>query len=155
MLVKETKAYWAKVIGPARPTKYNPDGEWSVDLSVTPELKKALKEHGLSKKIKNNEDDRGDYVTFRRKGKKTDGTDAKPIQIVDHHGEQWDGKTLIGNGSTVNASVIFEPFRSDDSKFQMKLMALQVWNLIKYKRSDFPTRDDAPSSEVEAPSGSW
>ena len=143
MLVKDAKIYWAKVIGKPRPNKYNPDGEWSFDMTVTPELKKALKDHGLTSKIKNNDDERGDYVTMRKKGVLKSGEQSKPIPIVDHHGETW-GNELIGNGSTVNVSVLFEGYGEDPKKqkFSMKPMAIQVWDLVKFKRTDFPTKND-------------
>lgn len=154
MLIKNAKIAWAKIIGKPRPNKFNPEGEWSFDLSVTDELRKALKDHGMSNKIKNNDDERGDYVTFRKKGVLKDGGEAKPIPVIDHHNNPWDGR-LIGNGSVVNVSLLFEEYGDGNKKkFSVKPMAIQIWDLVAFKRNDFPTKDDE-TGEVTAAAKEW
>src|ERR1700675_2359524 len=98
------KAFYAKVLGAAKP-KYevNEGNEWSVDVKLDEAGLALAKKLGIDKKVRNRGDERGDFLTFRRNEIKGDKvTKNNPIKVLDNHGEPWDQKKLIGNGSIVN-----------------------------------------------------
>lgn len=146
MLLKGT-AHWAKIVG--KPQKgYTPgEYEWSVDISVDAATSKQLQELGAGSYIKNKGDDRGDFVSFKRKSIRRDGEEAKPYEIVDHHGEPW-GNKLIGNGSTLNVVYTLNEIPAvGTAKARMKPSAIkfQVWDHVAYENQgrgsdEFPTR---------------
>lgn len=93
-------AYWAKLVEPQE--NYREDGnEWSID--VTPDQKgiDLLRRVGLGEKLRNKDDDREDFITFRRNELKKDGTANNPVEVVDADGNPWPDNVLIGNGSKV------------------------------------------------------
>lgn len=149
MIIKGN-AHWAKVIGPAQPTKFNPNGEWSIDVSIDEATQKELLRAGVNKDyFKDKGDDRGVFLTFKRNAKKNDGTPAKPFAIVDNKGKPW-GDTKIGNGSVVNVKIALNEREFRGKKFlKPSALAIQVWELVEYE-GGFPVADTdsaAPSSE--------
>jgi hypothetical protein len=79
--------------------KYN---FWSVDLKLSPEERKRLKDNGS--KLKPNENG---YIKFRRPTEKTWRgvlTQLEPPAVLNSEGEPW-GDELIGNGSTITVKV--------------------------------------------------
>jgi hypothetical protein len=141
------KAYWAKVVGD--PVKgYNPgEFEWSIDVTVDANTKKQLKELGVLDRVKDKADERGAFITFKRKSVKADGTPAKPIRIVDSDGKEWDGKTKIGNGSIVNVKFAVNEipaFGGGKPRLKPSILAVQVWDLVPYegKGDDFPQKSN-------------
>ena len=145
------KAYWAKVLGePLRNDNYpeNPR-QWSVDVAVDAKTLETLKEAGLFGKIKNKGDERGSFITFKRKEFKSGGTTAnQAIKIVDHHGNAWDKRKLIGNGSEVNVRFnIYEDRRGGKNP---AILAIQVWDLVTYEA---PNREDFPVKDTEGDAG--
>lgn len=154
MLLKG-KAMWAKIVGPAVLNKFSEKKEWSFDLcNLTPETVETLKKEGVGHTVKNKGDDRGDFVTLRRKEMKSDGTPAKPIEVVDHHGNPW-GKELIGNGSELQviASVRETKFKGKIHKVLSPIKVL-VWDHVKYAgREDFDY-NKSDTTSITA-SGSW
>jgi hypothetical protein len=136
MPVLNGKAYWASVVTPN--TTFDEDGVYSIDLAVDEENKKSAVSEGLS--IKNKGDERGDFVTIKRKAKRKDGSLKRPLQ-----------NTLIGNGSTVN--VLFKTYEwnhkpTNRSGKSADLQAVQVVNLIPYEGSN-----SASSAFKEVPEG--
>ena len=75
MPVLNGKAYWASVVTPN--TTFDEDGVYSIDLAVDEENKKSAVAEGLS--IKNKGDERGDFVTIKRKAKRKDGIEINSI----------------------------------------------------------------------------
>ena len=73
MPILNGKAYWASVVTPN--TTFDEDGVYSVDIAVDSDNKKLAEAEGLS--IKNKGDDRGDFVTIKRKAKRKDGNPNK------------------------------------------------------------------------------
>lgn len=173
MLIRDGKAYWAKIVGNPVPGYDKTQKEWSFDLALATatidgvDAAKALRKAGLGRYIKNKEDDRGDFVHLKRKAMKRDPQDAtklvpaEPIRIVDHRGEPWQ-KRLIGNGSTLNVSVAVNENPGNNGKTQlfMSPMSVQVWEHVPYKPKDgFPTREDpvetTVSEDVSSPTKEW
>lgn len=139
MLIQGT-AKWAKILGKPHAGYENAYNEWSIDVYVNAETAQRLKDEGLGKRLKNKGN--GDYITFKRKEFKADGSPNQPIRVVDHRGQPWDG-TQIGNGSTVNVNFAINTYGAKNEK-TATILSLQVWDLVKYEGGDgFPTREDA------------
>lgn len=141
------KAKWAKVVGEPAWGFENAFKEWSMDVYVDEKTAEKLKSQGLTLKDKGN----GEYITFKRKELKSDGTPNSPIRIVDHRGQPWDG-SKIGNGSTVNVNYAVNEYKK--GKFAANILSLQVWDLVKYEGGEFPVKTedengDDWSKEVE------
>ena len=146
MPVLNGKAYWASVVTPN--TTFDEDGVYSIDLAVDEENKKSAVAEGLS--IKNKGDDRGDFVTIKRKAKRKDGSLNRAPDIMDNMKRPLQN-TLIGNGSTVN--VLFKTYEwnhkpTNRSGKSADLQAVQVVNLIPYEGSN-----SASSAFKEVPEG--
>ena len=79
MTVITGKCKWASISAPN--TTYEP--AWQIDVSLDDENLKKVKADGLS--IKNKGDDRGNFVTIKRKveGKKGISADLLKVQILD------------------------------------------------------------------------
>lgn len=146
MPVLNGKAYWASVVTPN--TTFDEDGVYSIDLAVDEENKKSAVTEGLS--IKNKGDERGDFVTIKRKAKRKDGSLNRAPDIMDNMKRPLQN-TLIGNGSTVN--VLFKTYEwnhkpTNRSGKSADLQAVQVVNLIPYEGSN-----SAASAFKEVPEG--
>ena len=146
MPVLNGKAYWASVVTPN--TTFDEDGVYSIDLAVDEENKKSAVAEGLS--IKNKGDERGDFVTIKRKAKRKDGSAIRAPDIMDNMKRPLQN-TLIGNGSTVN--VLFKTYEWNHKPTTRRgkstdLQAVQVVNLIPYEGSN-----SASSAFKEIPEG--
>lgn len=131
------KAKWAKVLGAPHDGYEGKFKEWSIDVYVDDETVAKLKAVGLGPKLKDKGN--GEYITFKRKELKKDGTPNQPIRVVDCGGENWNPKTKIGNGSTVNVNFALNEFKPGD--FNANILSLQVWDLVAYEGGEFPTKD--------------
>ncbi len=104
-IMKNVTVYWAKVLGEPVP-KFNPeDGrEWAIDLCFTPEQVAQLKKEGMTTSfyIKDKEDERGQFFTYRRNELRKDGEKSKPLGIVSIDGEPWPKDKPLGNGTVVD-----------------------------------------------------
>ena len=130
MPVLSGKSHWAAIATPN--TTFEP--VWSIDVALEgAELEKA-KQLGLT--IKNKGDDRGDFVSIKRKVNRRDGSENSAPTLVDSQKRDM-GQTLIGNGSDVN--VLFKTY---DWEYAGKkgigadLQKVQVVNLIPYGDGD-------------------
>ena len=98
MSVISGTAYWAAITNPN--TTFDSDGVWTVDVSNLDKKNLAVvKKDGLT--IKNKGDDRGDFVTVKRKVRRKDGSLNRAPDLVDGQ-KRTMTNTLIGNGSKVN-----------------------------------------------------
>ncbi len=128
-MVISGKAYWASIATPN--TTFDPDGVWTVDVGNLDKTSiDQLKEDGLT--VKNKVDDRGDFVTIKRKVRRKDGQMNRTPDLVDAKKRQM-SNTMIGNGSDVN--VLYSTY---DWEFKGRkgtsadLKSIQVTNLIPY-----------------------
>ena len=101
---------------------------------------------GLS--IKNKGDDRGDFVTIKRKVNRKDGTQNQAPALVDANKNPMNG-TLIGNGSDIN--VLFKTYEweyAGKTGMGAELQKVQVTNLIEYSdgSDDFDVVPDGYSA---------
>ena len=150
MLVRG-KTYWCRILGQPGPGFDKTDrsqDRWSFDLALTPETKKEMIDLGLKSRIKNKEDERGDFIQFQKRAITSKGNSAYPIKVVDHRNQPWDEKVLIGNGSTLNVSFDIIETSYGQKKFLKPIVkAVQVWDLVPYSpKSAFPVDDSRPST---------
>jgi len=129
---------WAKVTGEPVWGYQNAHKEWSIDLYLNEETVHKLETEGLGEKIKDKGN--GQYITFKRKELKHDGSPNQPIRVVDHHGEPWNPKVKIGNGSTVNVNFAINEYGKGLKS--ANILSMQVWNLVGFEGGEFPTRED-------------
>lgn len=129
MSVIKGNAHWASITSPN--TTFDSDGVWTVDVGNLDEKnKKIAQADGIS--IKNKGDDRGDFVTIKRKVRRKDGNLNKAPEVVDAQKRTMIG-TLIGNGSEVN--VLYSTYEWEfggKSGVSADLRAIQVTNLVPY-----------------------
>lgn len=130
MPVLSGKSHWAAIASPN--TTFEP--VWSIDVALEgSELEKA-KQLGL--KIKNKGDDRGDFVSIKRKVNRRDGSENNAPALVDSQKRDM-GQTLVGNGSDVN--VLFKTYDweyAGNKGVGADLQKVQVVNLVPYGDSD-------------------
>ena len=88
----------------------------------------------------NKGDDRGEYVTLKRKVLRKDGSRRQAPSVKDSQNNPWDNK-LIGNGSTVNVKALpFDWNYAGKTGRSADLTAVQVVDLIEYG-NDFDVVD--------------
>lgn len=148
-MVIQGKAWYPKVLGAPAWGYKNQYKEWSTDVTLDEKTKARLLEAGMSAGVvKNKGDDRGDFITFKRRETRKDGTPGKPIEVVDKKGAPWNQKTLIGNGSVVNAKIILN---EQNGETKPGLLKMQVVELVEYEGrgddEDLPTYNDDGSVE--------
>jgi hypothetical protein len=138
-MVISGKAYWASIATPN--TTFDPDGIWTVDVgNLDKDSIDQLKDDGLT--VKNKGDDRGDFVTIKRKVRRKDGQMNRTPDLVDAKKRQMTN-TMIGNGSDVN--VLYSTY---DWEFKGRkgtsadLKSIQVTNLIPFSSGDEETFDE-------------
>jgi len=141
MTVITGRAFWASVQAPN--TTYDADGVWTIDVSLDQANKKRVEEDGL--RTKNKGDDRGDFVTIKRKVMKKNGEKNDAPDVVDSMKKPMPN-VLIGNGSVVNVK-----YRTYDWTYQGRagisadLQTVQVVDLVEY--SGGKGGDDLPVIE--------
>jgi hypothetical protein len=136
------RAKWAKIIGEPVWGYESKFKEWSVDVYIDEETAHRLEVEGLKDKIKDKGN--GQYITFKRKELKTDGSPNTPIRVVDHKGEAWDNRK-IGNGSTVNVNFAINEFGKGQKS--ANILSLQVWDFVKFDGAEFPVKDDVAGED--------
>jgi hypothetical protein len=145
------KAYWASIATPN--TTFDPDGIWTVDVgNLDKDSIDQLKNDGLT--VKNKGDDRGDFVTIKRKVRRKDGQMNRTPDLVDAKKRQMTN-TMIGNGSDVN--VLYSTY---DWEFKGRkgtsadLKSIQVTNLIPFSSGDEESFDEVDGYASESANSS-
>lgn len=144
------KLQYARVLG--EPVlNYNKDGkEWKFDFIPLDqkEAAKRLKELGVRdrlRSLKNKDDepryDGVEYMSFKQKATKADGSDNTPINVVDASGNGWDQDKLIGNDTVVDLK--FVVIDNGPSRFKgVYPRSIRVLKLEEYTRSEFDPLDE-------------
>ena len=133
MSIISGEAYWAHVITPN--TKFNPDGEWSIEIcNLNAKNKKVAEGDGLT--IKNKGDERGDFVTLKQYACNKEGT-FRPMSVKDSERNPFPSSKRIGNGSKVNASYFPKPYTQYGGGVKGYLNAVQVVDLVEYNTDEF------------------
>jgi|TARA_Y100000310_G_scaffold79311_1_gene76030 hypothetical protein len=122
-------AYWAAITNPN--TTFDSDGIWSIDVAnLDKKNLEIVKKDGLA--IKNKGDDRGDFVTVKRRVRRKDGSLNRAPDLVDGQ-KRTMTNTLIGNGSKVNVHyTTYEWEFKGRAGVSADLRAVQVVELIPY-----------------------
>jgi len=104
---------------------------WSIDVAnLDKKSLDLLKKDGLS--IKNKGDDRGDFVSIKRKVRRKDGSLNRAPDLVDGQ-KRTMTQTLIGNGSLVNVHYTTYEWEFKGNKgVSADLRAVQVTDLVPY-----------------------
>jgi len=124
------KCHYASIIEPN--TKFDP--VWSIQVEVNDDNRSVIEGAGLP--INNKDDDRGDFVTIKRKVLRPDGSQRAAPFVKDSQNNPWNGK-LIANGSIVNVKATpYEWNYAGKSGVSADLAAVQVVDFIEYTRSD-------------------
>lgn len=139
------KAKWCKLVGEPAWGYENAFKEWSTDVYVDEETVQRLTNEGLEANIKDKGN--GQYISFKRKELKADGSPNNPVRIVDHKGEPWNG-AKIGNGSVVNVNFAINEYKP--GKKAVNILSLQVWDHVKYEVGEFPVDTDRKEDDWAA-----
>jgi|TARA_R110000803_G_scaffold119915_1_gene188151 hypothetical protein len=120
------KCHYASITEPN--TKFEP--VWSIQVEVDDNNRSVIESAGLT--ITNKGDDRGEFVTIKRKVERKDGTQRQGPLVKDSQNNNWDGK-LIANGSVVNVKAVpFEWSYAGKSGVSADLAAVQIVDFIEY-----------------------
>lgn len=128
MSVISGTAYWTAVVNPN--TTFDSDGVWSIDVAnLDKKNLSTLEKDELT--VKNKGDDRGDFITIKRKVRRKDGTMNRAPDLVD--GQKRTMTKLIGNGSKVNVHYSTYEWEFKGNKgVGADLRAVQVTDLVPY-----------------------
>jgi len=127
--------HYASIVEPN--TTFEP--VWSIDVTLDDANKAIVENHGLT--VKNKDDDRGNFVTIKRKVMKKDGSKRPAPSVLDSQNNSWDGK-LVGNGSKVNVKFLpYEWQYAGKAGTSADLLAVQVTDLVEYNKEDFEAVD--------------
>jgi hypothetical protein len=144
---------WAKVLGKPQPGYDKRQLEWSFDVGLDKTSIAKFKELGCADYVKPAVNPKNGkkhvldmpYAKFTRKEKKFDGSDGKPISVVDNKGKPWPEDKLIGNGSIINVKFAVNEKQSGGMK--PSVVAIQVWEYKEYEGGEsFPTDEDGEES---------
>lgn len=136
------KIYWAKVLGEPIQSNFDDYREWSFDLTLDDTAMKTLADAGMDPAVvRNNDDERGNFITFRRREFRKDGTAGRPFSIVDRNTQPWDPKVRIGNGTVANVIMALNVRTIKRVEvLRPSAKSIQIVHLVKYLGGD--TFDD-------------
>ena len=141
------KCHYASITEPN--TKFDP--VWSIQVEVNDDNREVVEKSGLN--IANKGDERGDFVTIKRKVHRKDGTQRNAPLVMDSQNNRWNNDKKIANGSTVNVKAIpYEWDYAGKSGISADLAAVQIVDFIEYSgnQQDFAPVDGGYVQEAEA-----
>jgi len=141
------KCHYASITEPN--TKFDP--VWSIQVEVNDDNREVVEKSGL--KVANKGDERGDFVTIKRKVHRKDGTQRNAPLVMDSQNNRWNNDKKIANGSTVNVKAIpYEWDYAGKSGVSADLAAVQIVDFIEYtgNQQDFAPVDGGYVQEAEA-----
>lgn len=155
------KAYWVKVIGDPVENFREDGNEWTIDVAPNQKGIDLLKRVGLEKNLRDKDDDRGEFITFRRNELKKNGEPNSPIEVVDAEGNPWDttigedGYPVkpIGNESLVKIkfSVFHMPAKGKFKEvIKPVIYKITVLELVEYKKREKVAKADQAGAAVSA-----
>ena len=127
------------------------DPVWSIQVEVTDDNREVVEKSGL--KVANKGDERGDFVTIKRKVHRKDGSQRNAPLVMDSQNNRWNNDKKIANGSTVNVKAIpYEWDYAGKSGISADLAAVQIVDFIEYSgnQQDFAPVDGGYVQEAEA-----
>tara|TARA_R100000030_G_C3200944_1_gene110877 strand:- start:175 stop:636 length:462 start_codon:yes stop_codon:yes gene_type:complete len=141
------KCHYASITEPN--TKFDP--VWSIQVEINDDNREVVEKSGL--KVANKGDERGDFVTIKRKVHRKDGTQRNAPLVMDSQNNRWNNDKKIANGSTVNVKAIpYEWDYAGKSGISADLAAVQIVDFIEYSgnQQDFAPVDGGYVQEAEA-----
>lgn len=141
------KCHYASITEPN--TKFDP--VWSIQVEINDDNREVVEKSGL--KVANKGDERGDFVTIKRKVHRKDGTQRNAPLVMDSQNNRWNNDKKIANGSTVNVKAIpYEWDYAGKSGVSADLAAVQIVDFIEYtgNQQDFAPVDGGYVQEAEA-----
>ena len=141
------KCHYASITEPN--TKFDP--VWSIQVEINDDNREVVEKSGL--KVANKGDERGDFVTIKRKVHRKDGTERNAPLVMDSQNNRWNNEKKIANGSTVNVKAIpYEWDYAGKSGISADLAAVQIVDFIEYSgnQQDFAPVDGGYVQEAEA-----
>ena len=141
------KCHYASITEPN--TKFDP--VWSIQVEINDDNREVVEKSGL--KVANKGDERGDFVTIKRKVHRKDGTQRNAPLVMDSQNNRWNNDKKIANGSTVNVKAIpYEWDYAGKSGISADLAAVQIVDFIEYtgNQQDFAPVDGGYVQEAEA-----
>lgn len=142
MTIISGKAHWAAIKTPN--TTFDP--QWQIDVTLDADNKAIVESAGL--KVKNKGDDRGDFVSLKRKVTRASGESNQAPTLIDRQNRPMT-PVLIGNGSDVNVKFkAFEYNNSFGKGISADLQSVQVVNLVEYEGND-----EDSFGAIDAPEG--
>ena len=149
MSVISGEAYWASIVAPN--TTFDSDGVWSIDVcNLDKKNLGIVNKDGLT--VKNKGDDRGDFVTIKRKVRNQKSGELNRAPTLVDAQKRAMLNTAVGNGSVVN--VKYNPYEWEfggRKGIGANLNAIQVVDLVPYSSDsdgeDFEVVADGFSTE--------
>lgn len=145
-MIMRGKIAWAKVLGQPKKGYNEGEREWSVDFEPDEKsLEKYLANGGSDfyLKTKENHPLDGQFIAFKRKEKRQDGSDAKPITVKDAKGNDWDPSVKLGNGTLVDVKVALNEIKAGGkTRLKPGLIAIRVLDLVEYEGAGDEDRED-------------
>ena len=141
------KCHYASITEPN--TKFDP--VWSIQVEVNDDNREVVEKSGLN--VANKGDERGDFVTIKRKVHRKDGTQRNAPLVMDSQNNRWNNEKKIANGSTVNVKAIpYEWDYAGKSGISADLAAIQIVDFIEYagNQQDFAPVDGGYVQETDA-----
>ena len=141
------KCHYASIIEPN--TKFDP--VWSIQVEINDDNREVVEKSGL--KVANKGDERGDFVTIKRKVHRKDGTERTAPLVMDSQNNRWNNDKKIANGSTVNVKAIPSEWDyAGKSGISADLAAIQIVDFIEYagNQQDFAPVDGGYVKETDA-----
>lgn len=146
--------YWAKILGDPV-LNYGKDAkEWTMDVSVDADGKAQVKSLGILSKLKNKDDERGDFLTLKQRELKRDGTPAYPIKVMDAAGKKWDPEKKLGNGTKADVKFELVDYGKDKAptaRWGLYPRAVRILEHSEYAAQEFPpmSEDDEFFSKAQ------
>lgn len=131
--------HWAKVLGQPLMNDYAKQRQWSVDVTPNAEGMATLKRLKLQGKMKNKDDARGDFISFRVSEFKKSGEENEPINIVDVEGNPWPSHKKIGNGSIADVKFSYCDYGQTKGSY---VKAIRILEHVPYVTQEFAPLDE-------------
>lgn len=131
------KLHWAKILGKPLPNFLKDANEWTMDLSLDKDGIAQVKKLQLGGRIKDKKDERGQFISFKQRELKKDGSPAKPITVIDAAGKPWDQETKIGNGTVADVKFEVVDYGMGADKMGVYPRAVRVLDLVEFSDSGF------------------
>lgn len=98
--------YWMKVLGEPVDNYDKSGKEWVFDLALDKDGLNQIKNVKVQGKsafnVKDKDDERGKFISFRQRELKRNGEKNKPIRVIDAAGNPWPQDVKLGNGTVVD-----------------------------------------------------